>query len=726
MVSIDLLSSPPVSHTSPDMVIEYYRRAIAADEGNYSYYWQLGIAYLYNGDLAAAQSTWFLPFTMGGLEAVSLTKELVSVLDTEAHLASQREEWQIARELRYAISEIQPDCFQNIIEILILSDHLGDLSEDLIVSSSLNKFLVNYPDAELTDLDINRYIGILLAQRNILAFTIVLDLWNDSHVNINIEKIIDIFLFELTFAVNSIGFVIECCQIGLTIFPNSEMFLRSISTAYTQAKKHKLASEFARKYSSLFGDILATKATAMYTMARCLLLAGNWEEMNDLIPEYRRTIAEVTREIESGELNQLATTSLSMLGYFLPYLEDSSKENRASLNQSGSLFTKYFSNKSVPPKFSETTTEKPTDTIRIGYIGTTFREHSVGWLCRWLYRYHDRARFQIFTYSVLHQDNTFYGKNFEAFSDVSRHFGNEDPNTIAAQIRHDQIDILIDLDSLTNLITYAVMALHPAAVQITWLGWDASGNPGIDYFIADPHVLPPVAEDYYREKIWRLPHTYLAVEGFEVGIPSLRRSDLNIPADAVIYYTSQVGMKRHPDTIRLQLEIIKSVPNSYLLIKGDSDPEVIQNSFGKISEELDLGLDRLRFLDFDRDEITHRANLTIADVILDTFPYSGATTTLEALWMEVPIVTKVGQQFSARNSYTFMINAGISAGIAYSDAEYIEWGVKLGNDRTLRESVAAELRASKQRSPLWNAKSFTNEMEKAYQEMWRRHLANRC
>jgi predicted O-linked N-acetylglucosamine transferase (SPINDLY family) len=724
MVSIDLLSSSAVSSTSPDMVIEYYRQAIAADESNYSYYWQLGIAYLYNGDLAEAQSTWFLPLMTEGVDSEFLAQELASVLETEAQLASQREEWQIARELRYAVDEIQPDSFQNIVEVLVLSERLGDLSEDLIASRSLDVFLEDYPDIEVDDIVVNKYIQLLLSRRNTIIFTIVLNLWNQPRINVNIENLIDVFLFELIFGFNSIDFAIECCQIGLTIFPDSEMFLRTIVTAYTQGKQHKIAREFAQKYLSLFGGEPATKATAMYSMARCLLLAGDWENMKDLIPDYRRTIAEVNREAK--ELNQLARTSLSMLGYFLPYLEDNSEENRDCLNQSGSLFARYFPQKPISPKFVEPLLDKPTDVIRIGYIGSTFREHSVGWLCRWLYRHHDRTKFQIFTYSILHKsDDNFYSRNFAPYEDISRCFGNEDPQTIAAQVRHDKIDILIDLDSLTNLITYAVMALHPAAVQITWLGWDAAGNPGIDYFIADPYVLPPMAENYYREKIWRLPHTYLAIEGFEVGIPSLRRSDLNIPTDAVIYYTSQGGMKRHPDTIRLQLEIIKSVPNSYLLIKGNSDPEVIQNSFGKIAKDLNLDIDRLRFLEFDRDELTHRANLTIADVILDTFPYSGATTTLEALWLEVPIVTKVGQQFSARNSYTFMVNAGISAGIAYSDAEYIEWGIQLGSDRTLRESVAAELRNSKQKSPLWDAKSFTVEMEKAYRQIWEVHLATR-
>ena len=104
--------------------------------------------------------------------------------------------------------------------------------------------------------------------------------------------------------------------------------------------------------------------------------------------------------------------------------------------------------------------------------------------------------------------------------------------------------------------------------------------------------------------------------------------------------------------------------------------------------------------------------------MLDTYPYNGATTTLETLWMETPLVTRVGEQFAARNSYTFMINAGITEGIAWSDEEYIEWGIKLGTDENLRKEVSWKLKQSKKTSPLWNGKQFTREMEKAYQQMW--------
>jgi predicted O-linked N-acetylglucosamine transferase (SPINDLY family) len=208
------------------------------------------------------------------------------------------------------------------------------------------------------------------------------------------------------------------------------------------------------------------------------------------------------------------------------------------------------------------------------------------------------------------------------------------------------------------------------------------------------------------------------VDGFEVGAPSLRREDLDIESDAVVYLSTQRGYKRHLDTARLQMKIIKEVPNSYFLIKGDADEKSIKNLFTKIAEEIGVDSDRLRFLPTVPIEAIHRANLGIADVVLDTYPYNGATTTLETLWMCVPLVTRVGEQFAARNSYTMMMNAGITEGIAWTDEEYVEWGIRLGKDAALRQEISWKLRQSRQTSPLWNGKQFTREMEKAYEQMW--------
>jgi predicted O-linked N-acetylglucosamine transferase (SPINDLY family) len=207
-----------------------------------------------------------------------------------------------------------------------------------------------------------------------------------------------------------------------------------------------------------------------------------------------------------------------------------------------------------------------------------------------------------------------------------------------------------------------------------------------------------------------------------LGVPTINRNELDIPSDAIVYLCTQRGYKRHPDISRLQLKILREVENSYFLLKGLADEESTKNFYHQIAEQESIDTSRLRFLPDALTESIHRANLGIADVVLDTYPYSGATTSLETLWMCIPIVTKVGEQFSARNTYALMMNAGITEGIAHTDEEYIEWAVRLGKNEDLRQKIAWKLKKSRETSPLWNAKQFTRDMESAYEKMWQIYL----
>ena len=210
---------------------------------------------------------------------------------------------------------------------------------------------------------------------------------------------------------------------------------------------------------------------------------------------------------------------------------------------------------------------------------------------------------------------------------------------------------------------------------------------------------------------------------FEVGEQTVFRKDLNIKSCDVVYMSAQTGMKRHPDIVHCQLKILKSVQNSYLLIKGIADDNLIQDLFHKTAREENIDTNRIKFLQRDPDELTHRANLRIADIILDTFPYNGATTTLEALWMNKPIITLVGEQFASRNSYTFLKNISVDEGIAWSQEEYVDLGITLGNNSDIRDKIVEKIKKSKGKANLWNTKDFTKNMENAYLKMWENHVS---
>jgi len=159
-------------------------------------------------------------------------------------------------------------------------------------------------------------------------------------------------------------------------------------------------------------------------------------------------------------------------------------------------------------------------------------------------------------------------------------------------------------------------------------------------------------------------------------------------------------------------------------VKYIYDGEGLSHQFRTQAEQLGVNPERLRFLPPVDSEYVHRANMqTLADVVLDTYPYNGATTTLEALWLGIPLVTRVGQQFAARNSYAFLTQCGITEGIAHSASEYIAWGVRLGTDAQLRQDIRQRLLASRRTSPLWHGQRFAQELGQAFQAMWRIYQA---
>jgi predicted O-linked N-acetylglucosamine transferase (SPINDLY family) len=700
---------------------EFYELAILADETIIHNYWYLGISYLLSGREEDAQAAWFIPLsTANSSEIDTLTNELLAVLCHVANICNQATDFESAWLLRQHLWLVAPDRLDNILELIVLVGKLDQLTSEVLIEwkviDRLELVIVGSVDEDLLE----RVVTTLMDLHTELSIKIIrrcLELTESKRDVITTNS--TSMAFKLFHQDNIFPFAVKLAEACNSVRPDTLGTLQILIDFYVAIGSYALAIETAEQYYRLAPGIVE-RLCGLYSIQKVHFTAGNWDRANEILDLHHQVLAEII-QISPQNLSYWHNQVMLISSFFLPYTEDNPRINKAFQNQLATIYQQNILLSNVDVQLGKLKLQKKTDCLRIGYIGSTFKMHSVGWLSRWLIHHHDRDSFQIFTYCVsTSREDKFNHQWFRDQADVTYYFEGH-PQEIVAQIKADEIDILIDLDSLTFDSTCFVMACKPAPVQIAWLGWDSTGIPAIDYFIADPYVLPEDAQDYYQEKIWRLPHTYLAVDGFEVSVPTLRREDLDIPADAIVYLSSQSGYKRHPDSIRCQMQIIKAVPNSYFLIKGRSDPETIQNFFGKLADEVGISLDRLRFLDRDIDEPTHRANLSIADVVLDTFPYNGATTTLETLWMGIPIVTRVGKQFAARNSYTFMLNAGIEEGIAWNEQEYIDWGIKLGLDRELRNKIQGKLRSGQTTAPVWNAQQFTLDIEQAYRQMWAKY-----
>lgn len=710
---------------------EIYEQAIAADAANQTDYWHLGLAMLLQGDEAAAQFAWMTPLMEAEPDqAEQWVAELLQILQAAADHQVAIEAYETAWLLHQHMQEFDPGIARSL-DII----NLGLKAETLPFEEGLKQAiaLLNEPASVMQPMALEVLQSII---QQLLAI-------HGGHTQINefllactphfvaqsqLSRLVRLLLEQAEYnsKISRRAVAVQLAKFCLKLAPDDDQVVAKIvgfmqgGNASNMLESLPLAKRLLQKTSSLTEQITLTQQILGGLMTTC----GLSQETREYYQSYKNLL----QSVYDCDVSQAEDIYLVIsLGMFLNYFEDTPSTNRVIRNRIAEVCQRELRNILVDQvdRFSKRHLVRKLETkpLKIGYLSDCLRIHSVGWLARWLLQYHDRDRFEIHLYSTRQSDDPLqqalihlYGDRFHSVPLTA--------SEIADHIHQDGIDILVELDSLTSFTNCAVAALKPAPVQVTWLGYDASGLPAIDYYLADSYVLPDSAQSYYAEKIWRLPQTYIAIDGFEVGTPSLRRDQLGIPGDAVVYLSSQSGLKRHPDNIRLQMKILKAVPDSYFLIKStNADRDLLSAFFYQLADEAGVNRDRLCFLPDVPANETHRANMGLADIVLDTYPYNGATTTLEALWMEIPIVTRVGEQFAARNSYTMMMNAGITEGIAWTDEEYVEWGVRLGEDALLRSNITHRLRQSRQTSPLWNARAFTQEVEQAYTQMWERYQA---
>jgi predicted O-linked N-acetylglucosamine transferase (SPINDLY family) len=711
--------------------IEFYENAIAENPDDRTLYWQYGLALLLDDQEEEAQSTWLMVLAEAEDQEDVWRSELQSVLETAAITETQTENTEAVWLIRSQIQVVLPEAIENLLQLLLLSIAHRTLSletlDQLQLIEALHGDVTEELDQTLLFQTLKQYLTVALPH----PITVELVQAIQPYI-IDRRSFTDMVLAQaevIAHVRNFANLAVDLIALLLADFPD-DFELRMADCTFKQKEDADRGSLAAAQKAFAIATTRIEQVTAHCALIQDLLTKGQQDQQFHIYHDRQMQLLQELLQ-QPPTLDLVASYRLLISTMHLPYVADRPAVHRALQNQVVALCETNiqrhhqidYDRFQVAHLLKQSQTAKPDRPLKVGYLCRYFYQHSVGWLARWLLKNHDPTQTEVYIYIINPQANPDVVQ--QQYCQLSPHVRGcpLDAIEIANQVHQDDIDILVELDSLTCQVTCEVMALKPAPIQVSWLGWDATGMRSIDYFIADPYVLPESAQADYPEQIIRLPETYIAVEGFEIGLPTLHRSQFDLPPDAVLFMTAQRGYKRHPAMMQLQLQILQQVPNGYLLIKGLADQEVIQTAFFELATAMGLSHDRLIFLPIVDSEEIHRANLAIADVILDTYPYNGATTTLEALWMERPIVTRVGEQFAARNSYTMLKNVGVEAGIAMTDAEYVEWGVRFGTDERLRQQISWQLRQAKQTAPLWNAAQFARNMESAYREMWQRFQA---
>lgn len=359
---------------------------------------------------------------------------------------------------------------------------------------------------------------------------------------------------------------------------------------------------------------------------------------------------------------------------------------------------------------------EPERRLRVGFVSPDFRRHSVGYFMTDLLAALKGRSLDLYAYAV-HWTGDDLTERIKAGFDVWRECRMSD-DALAEQIRLDGIDILVDLAGHTVGNRLLVFARKPAPVQVTYLGYpDTTGLDAMDYIIGDTRMFPESEEGLYAEKPWRLPDTSLCFmpPDLPVEVGPLPAGE----AGPVTFGCLNRQDKINDSVIRLWAQILQSVPESCLLLQNRAYDEAavvadMRRRFaaaGVESKRIEL-VGRLGWRE--HIEIYNRV-----DIALDPFPYNGTTTSVEGLWMGVPLVALRGDRLVAHMGESILYALGMPEWIAQDEAEYVAKAAAFAGDRAGLAAVRAQLRGRLLASPICDAPGFARNLEAAFRGMWR-------
>ena len=375
-------------------------------------------------------------------------------------------------------------------------------------------------------------------------------------------------------------------------------------------------------------------------------------------------------------------------------------------------------------KFEAQILEKDTK-IKIGYFSADFRDHPMGHLMVKMLETHDKSKYEIFGFYLgkRHEKNDIFHlriKNaFTKFYDVSN-MSNEEIISLSKNLK---IHIAIDLMAHTggHEGKFAIFQKKMSPIQINFLGYPGtSGSDKIDYIIADKTVIPEKNKKFFSEKIIYLPHSYQPSEKDRVlSEKSFTKQILNLPKDDFVFCCFNTIKKILPNILKLWAEILNQVPNSVLWLLSDNN-DAIKNL--KIEFEKKK-IDPERIIFGTKVPISeHLARIKFADLFLDTFPYNAHTSCSDSIWAGLPILTLEGDSFQSRVASSLLKTTGLNELISKNEKEYVDKAVHIAKNKEYLNKLKNKLLASKDSNPLFDNKSFTYNIEKAYSIVFERYI----
>lgn len=364
---------------------------------------------------------------------------------------------------------------------------------------------------------------------------------------------------------------------------------------------------------------------------------------------------------------------------------------------------------------------RPGPKLRIGYLSGDFRDHPAAYLIAELIELHDRGRFEIAAYSYGPDDGSAIrgrlSRAFDRFVDLSA-LSHADA---ATRIHDDGIDILLDLTGYTSLARAEILALRPAPVQVNFLGYPGTMGAGfIDYLITNRFMTPTSHATHFSEKLVLLPGSHQVNDRKRAVAETPPRAKLGLPEKGLVFCCLNQTNKILPDVFATWMRLLLGTPGSVLWLV-DNGPITTGNLRAE-AEKRGVPPERLVFAP--RVPIAqHLARLRAADLFLDTLPYNAHSTTSDALWVGLPVLTCVGDTFTSRMAGSMLSLIGLPELITHCLADYETLALRLARDPGELSGLRERLVRNRATAPLYDTPAYARHLETACLLMWENHLA---
>jgi len=441
------------------------------------------------------------------------------------------------------------------------------------------------------------------------------------------------------------------------------------------------------------------------------------EAYNHLALQLQHTCAWEKFEDLTGKFDETSSLGIGRreTPFFSVTKDADPSRNLAMAKLCNNDITRHISSLKVRFSFDDRISDKTK--ITVGYLSNDYNNHPTAHLMLSLFKLHSRDEFEVFCYSYGRNDKSYYRKQIEQDCDKFVDIVNLSDVDAAKCIYDDRVDILVELKGYTADNRLSICGLRPSPVQVSYLGFPGTtGADFIDYIITDRIVTPEDQAPYYTENFVYLPHCYQINDNIQpISNREWKRTDFGLPEGGFVFCSINQLYKVEPVMFDLWMNILRQVPESVLWLMSGN--EIAEKNLRREAEARGIKPERLIFLGkLLKDK--HLARLRLADLALDTRIVNGHTTTSDALWAGVPVITLEGNHFASRVSTSVLTAVGLPDLITHSLEEYESLAVRLAFNSSELQVIQDRLAKNRLTEPLFDTSRFTVNLEKAYREIW--------